>query len=503
MTKRTSTEADLAWSLLGLFKRRRKVEIGYQLLGERTSKLSALCARHPELASDAIDIVFVGLESAGKSSLLQRYVKMEQLPVAKRKCTTVPFEINLHRDESVPETTATMEGKPFSKTDLERKNRAAIAATPVRIQVRGPNLPTITFIDTPGVFEASHRGEKREEVAVSKAIATSYAERPNSVVVLVADISIPLRLNSVWALLQPKVAAGRAMVAFTHADKASEVVLRERRSEVADTVGSPTCVLLCNKCQSPGEEELLLSDKRFAAMPRRGIVEFNRCLAGIIDAANRAVIPVLKERIAVCSAETSRATEDLGTPIDRTNLAFAQDYLREWLVPRLVPCLRWTPPQQPAREAFGDVPEFLQAAERRRRCARHRLDHYEKEGRRRDVAMMDALALLQEDASPMKLGRFPDLHLYLSQRLEEASRMVDWGERLRLAADCSLERANGVYADLILDLHRQIVELDFGAIPLDVLVRETPATMEERERLSQQHSRLRRAAEDLDALERE
>ena len=498
-----------SWSLLNLFKRRRDepLEIGYQLLGERTAKLSSLCAQHPEIASDAIDIVFVGLESAGKSSLLQRYVQMEQLPVAKRKCTTVPFEIKLHHDESVSLTTATLEGKEFTRTDLQRKNRPVLDATPVRIDVRGPSLPTITFIDTPGVFEARHCDERSDEVAVSKSIAASYIDRPHSVIVLVADISIPLRLNSVWDMLSAKMEAGRALVAFTHADKASEPLLQERLAELQETAAAPACVLLCNQCTSPRDEQHLLSKPLFAAMEHRGIVEFNRALAAIIEAANHAVIPALVRRIRDCHRTSRAATAALGTPITLDNLAAAQDYLRDWMLPRLVAPLRCEPPDLAAwlPATPSTLPDFLRAAAERRTQADALREHYEGAGRARDAGMRAAVASLLNDPSPMKLGRFPDLQQCLLQRVTDLTRRAQIEKRLGalLAKDatCRLDLVHTIYNGFLLDLHHDALAVDFRSIGLPTLCRENSETLAERARLDQQQQRLVLAAKELTALQ--
>lgn len=499
-----TNESTWSWNPFTKRPKQEVVEVGYQLLGEKTARLTALCAQHPELDSKAIDIVFVGLESAGKSSLLQRYLKLDQLPTAKRKCTTVPFEINLHHDESLAESKATLEGKSFTESDLQLKNRPQLDDTPVRIDVRGPELPNMTFIDTPGVFEARNGDETCAEVAISKAIAGGYIDRPHSVIVLVADVSIPLRLNSVWDMLKGKLVAGRAMVAFTHADKASEAILQERLDELAESVTGqvPKSVVLSNQCRTLSEEQRLLSQPSYAAAKRRGLAAFNFALAEIIDDANNSVIPNLVRHVGSCKNATQQQLRDIGPRITKANLTAVQTHLRELLLPKMVAalCCNLAAPPSPPRPT--NVPDFLIAAAHRRLTMSAFNIHYQQVFNHMIVDLKATLSGVKMDISEWKLGRFDDLMTLLVRRVDDIIRKGNLPQRTRSLdsnSSVSLAAVPTIAAGFILDIHHLLLEIDFN-VPIEIVQTENAETIHLRSRLDATVVRLRELVTGLELL---
>ena len=126
-------------------------------------------------------IVVVGMQSSGKSSLLNAIMGLDLMPTGGEMVTRVPLDIQLERNESKDEATASFgqtakdgswhvqETIPFdvplmsmeqvchirntieSETIRIAGEDKRISSTPIHLRLRAPHLPNISLVDLPGL----------------------------------------------------------------------------------------------------------------------------------------------------------------------------------------------------------------------------------------------------------------------------------------------------------------------------------------------------------------
>ncbi|TVY23382.1 Dynamin-A [Lachnellula hyalina] len=223
---------------------------------------------------DIPQLVIVGKQSAGKSSLLQSLTDIP-FPVGSRLCTQFAMRIVSRRTSpgSKDKIYASIESgdiNPFSIRDDDSRikdfGRLVSDFTPetfddliedakeamgitsngtsedrnysskvLKIELSGPNRSHFGILDLPGVFNAEIGGvSRREKDGVTKMV-TSYMNKPENIIICVADASGDIANENILPLARD-IDSSRIVGVFTKCDKADPPV------DIVNHVNNPDAI---------------------------------------------------------------------------------------------------------------------------------------------------------------------------------------------------------------------------------------------------------------------
>ncbi|KAL7918462.1 P-loop containing nucleoside triphosphate hydrolase protein [Trichoderma austrokoningii] len=192
------------------------------------SSLDDLCV----LFVNSPQIIVVGDQGSGKSSVLEAISRVH-FPVGDGVCTRFPIELVLRRapqestylevlfdtrsldvgGRSFSRTTRTRE--PFSHSGFARNELPAMIARAKQhmgleddratgysrdillVGIEGPDVPTVTLVDLPGVFHPDVSTQLQNWKPVVDDLVDSYMRRPNSIILTVLSANVPLAAHAV------------------------------------------------------------------------------------------------------------------------------------------------------------------------------------------------------------------------------------------------------------------------------------------------------------------
>ncbi|KAJ7128249.1 P-loop containing nucleoside triphosphate hydrolase protein [Mycena filopes] len=177
---------------------------------------------------DLPQIAVIGQQSAGKSSLIES-ISGITLPRAAGTCTRCPTECRLARSDGpwkcivelrfITDKTGQIMGQPrteafgdpiFDKSDVEDRIRRAqrailnpskkphtfleeddeeptevsFSTNYISLQISGPDIADLSFVDLPGLIASVSRGGNDRDIAMVEALVTSYICKPSCVILL-------------------------------------------------------------------------------------------------------------------------------------------------------------------------------------------------------------------------------------------------------------------------------------------------------------------------------
>ncbi|UKZ61144.1 uncharacterized protein TrAtP1_002415 [Trichoderma atroviride] len=177
-------------------------------------------------------IIVVGDQGSGKSSVLEAISRIH-FPVGDGICTRFPIELVLRR---APRESTYLEvlfdtksldvgGRSFSRTTRTREpfihvgfSRDELPALITRakehmgledgkatgfsrdillIEMEGPDLPSVTLVDLPGVIHPGFSSQLQDWKPVVDDLVDSYMRRPNSIILTVVSADVPLSAHAV------------------------------------------------------------------------------------------------------------------------------------------------------------------------------------------------------------------------------------------------------------------------------------------------------------------
>lgn len=166
-----------------------------QSIIEKVNKLQELCINIPN-PINIPQIVVVGSQSSGKSSILENIVGYEILPRGTGMVTRRPLMIqivstegdtyctfghSLNRTYKIEEVKEEIERE--TERILERKND--ISAIPIVLRIHKKNTLHITLIDLPGIIKVRAEGQPEGIVKKIEEIVRSYVQNNNTVILAV------------------------------------------------------------------------------------------------------------------------------------------------------------------------------------------------------------------------------------------------------------------------------------------------------------------------------
>ena len=147
-------------------------------------------------------IVVVGGQSSGKSSVLESIVGRDFLPRGAGICTRRPLVLQLHCEDN-PDAGDTARflhrpGEVFDdfeavRAEIEAEtNRTlglgskAVSSEPIMLSVRSPNVPNLTLVDMPGLTKVATSDQPVSIVRDIEEMAKAFIAPPNVVIVAVS-----------------------------------------------------------------------------------------------------------------------------------------------------------------------------------------------------------------------------------------------------------------------------------------------------------------------------
>lgn len=212
-------------------------------------------------------VIVIGEESSGKSSLLEALTKCPVFPRDQRFCTKMPVRMQLTPcQEGDSNVRVTFEGEErrgstrddilgFVTSIMSRLPRDTIVKNELIIEIHEPNIPTFSFVDLPGIraFPQAMQQATRELVA-------DYLRRPKTLVLCVVPATTQ-RLTAAEAIgmVMAHDKAAQTVVALTMCDKVTpgnvpDLILDRlsgQTDELADT-GLGACVATINRTHDDG-----------------------------------------------------------------------------------------------------------------------------------------------------------------------------------------------------------------------------------------------------------
>ncbi|KAF7928114.1 uncharacterized protein EAE97_009912 [Botrytis byssoidea] len=95
---------------------------------------------------------------------------------------------------------------------------AEVTPNVVKVEISGPNLPTLSFFDLPGIIANTPNADQRYLIKVFENIAKKYIRTPNTLIIFVMTMSVEAVLSKAKSLIEEEHATDRCMGVLTKPD---------------------------------------------------------------------------------------------------------------------------------------------------------------------------------------------------------------------------------------------------------------------------------------------
>jgi len=210
------------------------------------------------------NIVVIGQETSGKSSVLENITKCAIFPRDRGACTKRPIRVRLIPPEALESVDSlspikiTVESETFTSVEAAREkiwlhmaqySGVSISADELQVTVKSPDVPELELVDTPGIRE--YPPEARD---TSKTVASQYVNEADSVVLCVIPAT-STRLTSNQALgmvkdagKQPSSIVALTMIDQVHDDDVHDFVISRVKQQNDEAIESfSACIALANR----------------------------------------------------------------------------------------------------------------------------------------------------------------------------------------------------------------------------------------------------------------
>ncbi|CAH0019372.1 unnamed protein product [Clonostachys rhizophaga] len=199
------------------------------------------------IGNDSLDlpqIVVVGSQSAGKSSVLENIVGRDFLPRGSGICTRRPLIlqlVNVHDDENAPDPLADPYHSPgaarrsewaefhhipnrrftdFSdvKREIENEtsrvagNNKGINRQPINLKIYSPHVLNLTLVDLPGLTKVPIGDQPSDIEKQTRNLISEYIAKPNSIILAVSPANVDLVNSEALKLARHVDALGRRTI---------------------------------------------------------------------------------------------------------------------------------------------------------------------------------------------------------------------------------------------------------------------------------------------------
>ena len=142
-------------------------------------------------------IVVVGCQSCGKSSVLESLVQKDFLPRGSGIVTRRPLILQLiHSNGEEYATFLHLPDKKFTNFDEVRKeiedetervcHQRGVTDVPINLKVYSPNVLNLTLVDLPGLTKVATEGQDKDLPKLIEAMVLKYITPPNSIILAIS-----------------------------------------------------------------------------------------------------------------------------------------------------------------------------------------------------------------------------------------------------------------------------------------------------------------------------
>lgn len=180
-------------------------------------------------------IAVVGLQSAGKSSLLESIVGFDFLPRGEGLCTRRPLELRLVHSIAVEEPYAVFEKYKDEKladfervkkrieelTDVDAGTRKAIIDSPIVLTIYARSVPDLSLVDLPGITKVPLRGSDHPDniEELTTELCVKYIKDPRTIILCVVQSNVDITTSDAIKIAQRYDKNGeRTLCALTKVD---------------------------------------------------------------------------------------------------------------------------------------------------------------------------------------------------------------------------------------------------------------------------------------------
>lgn len=180
-------------------------------------------------------IAVVGLQSAGKSSLLESIVGFDFLPRGEGLCTRRPLELRLVHSIAVDEAYAVFDKNKAEKlydfekvkkkieeyTDSDAGTKKGIIDSPIVLTIYSKNVPDLSLVDLPGITKVPLRGSDHPEniEELTTELCVRYIKDPRTIILCVVQSNVDISTSDAIKLAQRYDKNGeRTLCALTKVD---------------------------------------------------------------------------------------------------------------------------------------------------------------------------------------------------------------------------------------------------------------------------------------------
>ena len=236
---------------ISLLKNQEILEIG--------SILNSLSVTNKDINIEVPRIVVVGTQSSGKSSVINRILKMDILPVGKQMVTRTPLHLELimtNKNNALLEfghflyggwtatkkieldiLDPTIEQVSIVKNTIEKitnekaGNNKNISDKPIYIRVYSPNVPNLSLIDLPGLtmVACKDKGQPEDIKEQIRALVGKYIKTPQTIILAVMAARSDLETDMGLDLIKKYDPSGIRTIGVI-----SKVDLMNKGSDVCD-----------------------------------------------------------------------------------------------------------------------------------------------------------------------------------------------------------------------------------------------------------------------------
>ncbi|KAL6835791.1 hypothetical protein J3E69DRAFT_352299 [Trichoderma sp. SZMC 28015] len=343
-----------------------------QLNNAETRKLLDTIDGLRDLSIAGIDlpqIIVVGDQCSGKSSVLEAISRVH-FPVSDGICTRFPTELVLRRapidstDLRIRYATdfdvANAPRTPFHESGFQRSELPDIVSRAkkhmgvsdgkstgfskhvLRVEISGPDIPSLTLVDLPGIFHSGSSSQPQEWKPVVDKMAEDYMKQKNSIILMVVSADLSLSKHAILDMaLQHDTARERTIGVITKVDlcpgsNLEDEYLRLARGQEPSHQLRLGWHVLRNRGpkeaeldfdQRDAEEEKFLKTGAWSALPQsnRGVESLRKSLGLALLKQIKSSLPELIRDIDGNLQNRQRRLAKLGTT--RTTSDDMRDYL--------------------------------------------------------------------------------------------------------------------------------------------------------------------------------
>ncbi|KAG4431228.1 hypothetical protein IFR05_013287 [Cadophora sp. M221] len=304
---------------------------------------------------DLPQLVIVGQQSAGKSSLLRSLTDIP-FPVGDGLCTRFatriisrrsapdtadevkisiePGDLDLKEKREpfnphVPSITAEVFRSIFEQAGEHMgivskggpsERRKNFSSDVLRIELHGPNRSHFGILDVPGIFHAVTDTVTKEDMRRVDAMVTSHMKMPGNVIICVAPATDNLANQQIFTMAKEHAESSRVVGVFTKCDKAphpkSIVRIVRDNKEIALHNGWFVVQNLPedSKLDQEAEEKATFRQDPWIEIPakQRGTAELKKFLANTLSSRIRKAFPDVQKKLKALLADEHRRLNALG-----------------------------------------------------------------------------------------------------------------------------------------------------------------------------------------------